>query len=426
MFKFTEILNKKYLSLPRHYIKWTITSALIGVVSGLIGAGFHKILDLVTEKRMETPNIIYFIPLAGLFIVFLYRALHQGNNHGTNDIMDAVKSGSPVTALFIPLIFISTTITHLFGGSAGREGAALQIGGGIGSVTGRVLRLKESDMRTAILCGMSSTFTALFGTPITATVFTIEFISVGIIHYSAIFPCLIGSITAMGIASLFSIAPTAFTLTEIPVFNAESFALCFAFSVVCAILSIVFCVLMHKTQKLSSKIKNQYLRIFIGGILIIIFTLIIGNRDYNGAGMDVIERAIGGEAVPYAFILKMLLTAITIGFGYKGGEIVPSFFIGATFGAVFGALLGLPPSFCAALGLVGMFCGVTDAPIASMILAIELFGGEGFIFFGIVCTISYILSGRIGLYDSQKHLFSKDGNPIESEALAKNEFFIQL
>lgn len=424
MFQLINRISKKYLSLPRHYIKWTIISVLIGISSGLIGSGFHKLLDLVTQKRVESSNIIYFIPLAGLFIVFIYRALRQGDNHGTNDIMNAVKSGNPVTALFVPLIFISTVITHLFGGSAGREGAALQMGGSIGSVTGRILKLRESDMRTAILCGMSSTFTALFGTPITATVFTIEFISVGIIHYSAIFPCLIGSIAAMGIASLFSIEPTSFVLTEIPVFNAESFALCFIFSVACAILSIIFCVLMHRTEKLAKKIKNQYLRIFIGGILVIIFTLVIGNNDYNGAGMDVIERAIKGDAVPYAFILKMLLTAVTLGFGYKGGEIVPSFFIGATFGCVSGALLGLAPSFCAALGLIGMFCGVTDAPFASMILAVELFSGEGFIFFGIVCTISYILSGRIGLYDSQKHLFSKDGNPIESEALAKNEFFI--
>lgn len=424
MFKFINKISKKYLSLPKHYIKWTIVSALIGITSGLIGAGFHKLLDIVTDKRLENPNIIYFIPLAGLFIVFLYRVLKQGDNHGTNDIMNAVKSGSHVTALFIPLIFISTVITHLFGGSAGREGAALQMGGSIGSVTGKILKLKESDIRIAILCGMSSTFTALFGTPITATVFTIEFISVGIIHYSAIFPCLIGSITAMGIASLFSIAPTSFVLTEIPVFNAESFVLCFIFSVACAILSIIFCVLMHKTESLAKKIKNQYLRIFLGGVLIIILTLIIGSRDYNGAGMDVIKKAVSGDAVPYAFILKMLLTAITIGFGYKGGEIVPSFFIGATFGCVFGAILGISPSFCAALGLIGMFCGVTDAPIASMILSVELFGGEGFIFFGIVCTVSYILSGRIGLYDSQKHLFSKDGNPIEREALAKNEFFI--
>lgn len=408
-----------------HHATWVIVSLFIGGCSGVIGALFHILLETMTECRIHLPGLIYFLPVAGLAIVFFYLVVHQGNNHGTDDIMDAVKSGHQVTWLFIPLIFISTVITHLFGGSAGREGAALQIGGSFGSVIGRVAKLKPDHMRMAILCGMSSTFTALFGTPIAATIFTIEFICVGIIHYSAIFPCLIGSLTALGVSYLFGVSPTSFTVSSVPDMTPKNLILCIILAILCALVSTVFCHVMHGTSKLAKKIKNPFLRIFIGGVIVVILTKLTGCYDYNGAGMEVIERAIGGSAVPYAFALKMIFTAITIGFGFKGGEIVPSFFIGATFGCFIGGLIGLPPSFAAALGLIGVFCGVTNAPIASVFLAVELFGNGGFAFYGVVCFLCFILSGNIGLYESQRHLFNKDGTHSDVKASSSNEYYIK-
>lgn len=408
-----------------HTVTWVIIAVIVGACAGVIGSIFHIVLEAVTEIRHFIPYLVCFLPLGGIAIAVFYIVVNQGNNKGTDEIMEAVKTGNQVTWLFIPLIFVSTTITHLFGGSAGREGAALQIGGSLGSAIGKAANLKSEHLRIAVLCGMSSTFTALFGTPIAATIFTIEFISVGILHYSAIFPCLIGSLTALGVASLFGIAPTSFTVTAIPELSFKNIILCIVLAVLCALLSILFCYVMHETSHLAKKIKSPFLRVFIGGLLIIALTFIVGNYDYNGAGMDVIERAISGEAVPWAFILKMIFTAITIGFGFKGGEIVPSFFIGATFGCVIGGLLGLPPSFAAALGLIGVFCGVTNAPIASVFMAVELFGNEGFSFFAITCFLCFVLSGHIGLYESQRHLFSKDGSHIDLKPSSSNEFYIK-
>lgn len=415
----------RLLKLSLHHFTWVAASLFIGACSGVIGALFHILLEAVTECRRNLPSLIYFLPIAGLAIVSFYMVVHQGNNHGTDEIMDAVKSGHQVTWLFIPLIFVSTALTHLFGGSAGREGAALQMGGSFGSVIGRLAKLNPDHMRTAILCGMSSTFTALFGTPIAATIFTIEFISVGIIHYSAVFPCLIGSLTALGISSLLGVSPTAFFISAIPEMSLKNLILCVILAALCSIVSIMFCHIMHGVSKLAKRIKNPFLRIFIGGVLIVVLTLALGSYDYNGAGMDIIERAIGGFAVPYAFALKIIFTAITIGFGFKGGEIVPSFFIGATFGCVIGGLIGLPPSFAAALGLIGVFCAVTNAPIASLFLAVELFGSGGFIFFGITAFLCFVLSGNIGLYESQRHLFTKDGTHSEVKASASNEYYIK-
>ena len=415
----------KASKLFTHNTVWIIASVFIGACAGVIGSIFHIVLEAVTEIRHLIPYLVCFLPLAGIAIAVFYIVVHQGNNKGTDDIMEAVKGGNQITWLFIPLIFVSTTLTHLFGGSAGREGAALQIGGSLGSAIGKAAKLKPEHMRLAILCGMSSTFTALFGTPIAATVFTIEFISVGILHYSALFPCLIGSLTALGVASLFGIAPTSFTLSVIPEATFTNLLLCIALAILCAIVSIIFCHVMHETSHLAKKIKSPFLRTFIGGLLIIVLTFAVGNYNYNGAGMDVIERAIAGEALPWAFFLKMIFTAITIGFGYKGGEIVPSFFIGATFGCVVGGLIGLPPSFAAALGLIGVFCGVTNAPIASVFLAVELFGNQGFIFFAITAFLCFLLSGHIGLYESQRHLFSKDGSYSDIKPSSNNEFYIK-
>ena len=416
---------EKAFHLLIHIFTWSIAAIFIGAASGFIGSLFHIILEAVTECRMHSPYIFYYLPVAGIAIVVFYIVVHQGNNHGTDDVMDAVKNGQQVTWLFIPLIFVSTVLTHLFGGSAGREGAALQMGGSLGSVIGKAFKLKSEHIRTVILCGMSSTFTALFGTPIAATIFTIEFISVGIIHYSALFPCLIGSLTALGIASLFEISPTSFTVSATPEISFKNLILCIILAALCAIVSIIFCHVMHGTSKLAKKIKNPFIRVFIGGIIVIILTVAVGNYDYNGAGMEVIERAISGSAVPYAFLLKMLFTAVTICFGFKGGEIVPSFFIGATFGCVMGGLLGLPASFAAALGLIGVFCGVTNAPIASIFLAVELFGNEGFVFYAITCFLCFVLSGHIGLYESQRHLFTKDGSHSEVKASSSNEYYIK-
>lgn len=406
-----EIIEQKLSSIGRYtvtFIKWILIAGLTGIIGGTIGSLFHLSVEYVTSYRVNNSMVLYLLPLGGIAIVFLYNLSHSYDEAGTNLVIDSVRKDGKVPASMAPLIFISTVITHLFGGSAGREGAALQLGGSIGSQIGNIIGLDEKDMHLVTLCGMSGVFSALFGTPLTATFFAMEVVSIGIIYYSSFIPCIVASIVAYGISLLFGLEPVRFTLNLIPAFTIENMIKVGILAVLCAVVSIIFCEALHKTNFLFKKyIKNSYLRIFVGGIIIIGFTIIVGCRDYNGAGMDIITNAINGNAKTEAFLLKIIFTAITIGAGYKGGEIVPTFFVGATFGCVVGGYLGLDPGFGAAVGLVALFCGVVNTLISSIILSVELFGAQDIMLFSIACGVSYMLSGYYSLYSSQKIIYSK-------------------
>ena len=398
------------------FFKWIIISIITGVVGGAVGSIFHLSVELATKTRIEHSWILYLLPFGGLLIVFMYKKGMKGDP-GTNLVINSIRTDGKVPFLMAPLIFLGTVITHLFGGSAGREGAALQLGGSIGSQIGNLIGLDEKDMHLITLCGMSSVFSALFGTPLTATFLAMEVISIGIIHYSAFIPCIVSSVTAYYISIYFGLDPVRFNLNVIPEISLINIVKVMILGSLCAVVSIIFCNLLHKSNNISKKIiSNAYVRVFIGGIIIVLLTIIIGTRDYNGAGMDVILNAMNGTAKPEAFLLKMIFTAITISVGYKGGEIVPTFFIGATFGCVVGKFLGLDPCFGAAVGLVALFCGVVNTLITSIILSIELFGAGNIVLFAIACGVSYMESGYYSLYSSQKIMYSK----IKAEYINRN------
>lgn len=388
------------------FLKWTIIAALTGAASGFIGMAFHVSVEVVTQIRNVHGWIIYLLPAGGIVIAALYKLCNF--NKGTDAVISSIRTDDGVPALMAPLIFISTVITHLLGGSAGREGAALQIGGSIGFQIGRLLSLDEKDMHLITMCGMSGVFSALFGTPLTATFFALEVTSVGIMYYSALIPCIVSALTAYALTLFCNIEPTHFILNTVPDITVSVILQTALIAALCALLSIIFCTVMHKSEKYFKQlIKNDYIRIAAGGFVIIALTLISGCRDYNGAGMAIITDAVNGNAKAAAFLWKIVFTAITIGVGYKGGEIVPTFFIGAAFGCVIGGIIGLDAGFGAALGMVAMFCGVLNCPIASIILSIELFGSQGIILFAVTAAISYMLSGYYGLYRSQKIMYSK-------------------
>ncbi|WP_252224189.1 MULTISPECIES: chloride channel protein [unclassified Clostridium] len=405
------IIIAKFKSIKRYIITfflWVVVAGITGLIGGFIGSLFHLSVEYATNFRIENDWIIFMLPLGGVLIICLYKIFKLGSNIGTNLVIDSIRTDGKVPFSMSPLIFISTVITHLFGGSAGREGAALQLGGSIGSQVGKILHLDEKDMHLITLCGMSGVFSALFGTPLTATFFAMEVISVGVIYYSSFIPCIVSSIVAYKVSLLFGLEPVRFNINVIPNFSTENIIKVAILGALCALVSIIFCETLHKTNKfLSNAIKNDYIRIICGGLAIVALTFIVGCRDYNGAGMDIIANAINGQAKPEAFILKIIFTAITISVGYKGGEIVPTFFIGATFGCVVGRLIGLDPRLGAAIGLVALFCGVVNTLITSVILSIELFGSGALILFAVACGVSYMLSGYFSLYSSQKIVYSK-------------------
>lgn len=398
--------TKRY---AKTFIKWLICSAIIGISCGAVGTAFHYSVEYVTQFRSEHRWIIFLLPAAGLLIVFLYRAGGIKHDKGTNLVIGSIRNPEyNVPFRMAPLIFITTVITHLFGGSAGREGAALQIGGSLGASIGKLIKMDDSDKHIMTLCGMSAVFAALFGTPVTAALFSVEVISIGILYYSALVPCILSATISYAITEKFHITPTYFILNQVPEMSLATGIRVIILSVAAAVLSILFCMSMQVIGKTFKKyLKNQYLRILVGGVLLVLLTLAVRCNDYNGAGMNIIEQAIHGTAKPEAFILKLLFTCITIGCGFRGGEIVPSFFIGATFGCTLGGWIGLDPGFGAAMGLVCLFCGVVNCPLASLVLSIELFGASGILLFAIGCSVSYMLSGYYSLYSEQKIIYSK-------------------
>ena len=390
------------------FIRWGIFSAFVGLFVGAFSTLFAFCLRQVTSFRTENPWLILCLPLAGVVIVFLYGVFRYKNDKGTNMVLSSIHAEAEVPFRMAPLIFISTIITHLFGGSAGREGAALQLGGSIGQQLGKLFRFDEKDQHVMIMCGMSAAFSALFGTPMAAAIFSMEVVTVGIMHYSALVPCVVSSLVAHAIAVSFGAAAELFPIGEIPAFTLQSAAILTLLSAMCAIVSILFCIMLHRSEWLYRKLfKNAYLRAAAGGVVIIILTMLVGSQTYNGTGVSVIASCMEGNVRPEAFFMKMLFTALTLGAGYKGGEIVPSFFIGASFGCLFGNIIGFSPAMCAAVGMTSVFCGVTNCPITSLLISFELFGYDGMPYFLLAVAFSYMLSGYTGLYRSQKIVYSK-------------------
>lgn len=396
------------VKVMKHFLRWMCFALITGLIVGLVGTVFVKGLTLANNFRMSNPQIIYVLPLAGLFLVFIYRKSGLKEDKGTNQIISTLHAESRIPFRMMPLIFVATITTHLFGGSAGREGAALQLGGSIGNKLGNWFKLNEADTRLMVMCGMSAAFSAIFGTPLAAVVFAMEVGSIGIMHYAALVPCAASALIASAFALNMGVHPEAFHIADIAVFNIPNALKTIILAIICALLSIVFCKMLHFVGHfLKDKFQNPYIRVVVASIVIIALTFILNTNVYSGAGVNLIEEAFHGEVPKLSFFWKMLFTAITLGAGFKGGEIVPSLTIGATFGCLFGCLFGISPSLCAAVGMVAVFCGVTNAPIASLLIGFELFGFDAMKFLLIGVAISYLFSGYESLYSEQRITYSK-------------------
>ena len=398
--------SEKY---ARVFVRWCILSAIMGVIGGLLGAGFHHALHFVTHLRSEHMWLIYLLPLGGLLTVAIYRHPQMKGNKGTNEVLEATLDGHPVSPLVVPSIFAATALTHLFGGSGGREGAALQLGGSAASFLAKCFHLKESNRKILVTAGMSSVFAGLFGTPLTATLFCMEFASVGTFFSPALLPCFLSSFIASQLSHGLGVHAETYMLTEafsLTLANSWQYLI---LAVLVSLLGILMCTVFHKAEHLAAHhLPNPFVRIAVGGALITVMTLLVGDHRFNGAGMEMALKAVGGSADWYSFLLKMLFTAVTLAAGFKGGEIVPTFCIGATFGCVLGGLLGLDAGMAAAMGLIGLFCAATNAPLASIVLSVEMFGGTNIHLFAFITVISFVLSGKYGLYASQVLRYEKE------------------
>ena len=400
------------LRKPKFYFKvflnWCFLASIVGVVGGLLGAIFHHALHFVTHVRAEHTWLIFLLPVGGLLTVAIYRLFHMQANKGTNEIIEATLDGHAVSPMVAPSIFLATSITHLFGGSAGREGAALQLGGSMASVLAKRFDLKEDNRKVLVMAGMSAVFAGLFGTPLTATLFCMEFESVGTMLSPALLPCFLSAFIASRVSGLLGVHAETHILTEAFQLTLANCWQYLILAVLVSVLGIAMCTVFHKAEHFAAHhLPNPFIRIAVGGVIITVLTLLVGDHRFNGAGMDMALKAVGGEADWYSFLLKLVFTAVTLSAGFKGGEIVPTFCIGATFGCVLGGLLGLDAGMAAALGLVGLFCCATNSPFASIMLSIEMFGGTNLYLFAFISVICFVLSGNSSLYSSQILQFSK-------------------
>ena len=399
----------KSLFSSRKLLVWLIIGTAIGVIVGAVGSAFGHALAFVNTFRAQYPLVILALPIGGLLIVFLYRFFKDADDKGTNMVIASIYSSTDIPFKMAPLIFLSTVITHLCGGSAGREGAAIQIGGSMANRLGKIMKLNEDDQHIIIMCGMSAGFSALFGTPMAAAIFAMEVVNIGIMQYAALVPCVTAAMIAHFVADFFKVLPETFVVAEVPEMTAVAFFKMIPFAVLVGGVSIIFCIILHTAEHLYKKyLKNPYIRIFAAGCIVILLAVILRTDFYLGSGMNIIEHIFEtGDTETYTFLLKMIFTALTLGAGFKGGEIVPSFCIGAAFGCVAASLMGLPTTLVAACGMVGVFCGVTNCPLTSLLIAFELFGFEGMPYYLITIAVSYRSSGYYGLYHAQKIMYSK-------------------
>jgi H+/Cl- antiporter ClcA len=397
--------------------QWLLLGSLVGVLCGAASALFLWLLERATELRTGHELIVYALPIAGLVIGWVYERFGQSIKAGNNLVIDTIHDEGPEIPLrMAPMVLIGTVLTHVFGGSAGREGTAVQMGASITDWVSHRLRVGKPVRRQLLAAGVAGGFGSVFGTPIAGTVFGLEFIVLGRIEYDALVPALVASVIgdmttrALGIGHTHYPAAPYVPLTPLLLLK------WLAFAAAVALVTVAFIELTHFIKKRGEKhIPRLPLRMFLGGLLVVALWKLVGTSDYLGLGVPMIVRSFEDPSLPmYAFALKLLFTAITLGAGFVGGEVTPLFFVGATLGSVLARLLGIPIELGAGVGLAAVFAAASNTPLALSIMAMELLGAPVFPHVAIVCVLAYLLSGHRSIYPAQRLLRGKAGAHLPS------------
>ncbi len=405
---FASSFAKSYISNIKYFIKWTLIALLTGIGVGAVGSAFALSVSAAGVFWHTCKWALFLLPVTGLIIVLIYRLAGAYNPRGTNLVISSISSGEEIDIKMAPLIFISTVLTHIGGGSAGREGAALQLGGSLGNFISKLVKLDSKDRNVAVMCGMSACFAAVFGTPLTAAIFCMEFISIGIMYHAALIPCIFAAYTAAAISHHAGVIHEVFPVNTVAPFDIRNAFTAVVMGMLCAVVSVVFCTMLHKSEEMYKKyFKNAYVRVLVAAFIFIILTLIVKTDDYRGGGFLLVEKCMEGGVGVEAFLFKMIFTALLLGGGFKGGEIVPTFTVGAAFGCICSMFLGISPNLGTACGMAACFAGVTNCPISSIFMSIELFGTEGLAYYAVAIAVCFTLSGYYGLYSAQRFPYSK-------------------
>lgn len=384
--------------------KWLLISLVIGLIMGCLSAFFLLSLDFVTKVRLAHPWLLFLLPISGAIFAFLYLKYGKNSNRGNNLVIDQANGGKEEIPLrLIPLTLFGTITTHLFGGSVGREGTAVQMGGTVASNVGRLFKLHKSEREIVIICGISAGFSSVFGTPLAGTIFALEVLVIGRLRSDALFPSFFAAFFANFVTEMFGVTHTHYSMGTIPDWSALLFVKLLVAGVCFGLVGWLFSRSIVYLKKIYTKwIIDPVLRNFIGGAIVVFFALILKTQRYLGISLPLLEAAFNGTSHSFDFIGKLFFTVLSLGAGYQGGEVTPLFEIGASLGSTLAPILQLSIPFLAALGFIGVFSGATNTPIACFIMGIELFGSQAALFFFFICLISYMCSGNSGIYGAQQ------------------------
>ncbi len=398
-------------------MRWIGLGSIVGVLAGLSSAAFLWSLDLATEAFDTHPNLLWGLPLAGLAIGLAYHYGGGRSVEGNTLIIDEIHEPTAwVPRRMAPLVFLGTVVTHLFGGSAGREGTAIQMSGSLTDAAARAMRLEAGERRTLLVAAMSGGFGAVFGVPLAGAVFGLEVQRIGRPHARAVLPSLVASVVGDVVVRALGVEHTLTPdLGQVPL-RWDLFAKVALAGVAFGLTALTFTVVAHRVKRLfAALIPWAPARPLVGGLLVVAMTVAIGNRLYNGLSLGLIESALFGGPVPtLAFLAKLAFTAVTLGSGFVGGEVTPLFVIGTTLGATLAGVLHVPVPLLAALGFVAVFAGAANTPLACTIMGAELFGGGAVGYFAVACVVAYVCSSHRGIYGSRRPsgaLLTDSGQP---------------
>nr|WP_068890522.1 chloride channel protein [Pedobacter panaciterrae] len=384
--------------------KWLLIIILLSFVAGTMSAIFLTSLDLATNFRTEHPYVLYLLPLGGLAIGLIYHYSGKSVERGNNLVFDTIHNPKDIIPFrMAPLVLIGTVATHFFGGSAGREGTALQMSAAAADQFHEIFHLSKQERIILLIAGLSAGFASVFGTPIAGAIFGIEVLLMGKIPYKSILPALAAAFLAVYVTSLWGVGHTHYHIDSVPQFSLKGIAYSAISGLFFSIAAIIFVRLTHGLSLIFKKINYAPLRPFVGGIVIIIIVLLLGTYKYIGLGIPTIVESFLQSSKPQDFALKILLTAVTLAAGFKGGEVTPLFFIGATLGSALSLWLPLPVGLLAGMGFVAVFAGAAKTPLACCAMAMELFGVSCGIYVVVACVVAYLISGAHSIYNASEN-----------------------
>ncbi|GGF18450.1 voltage-gated chloride channel family protein [Hymenobacter cavernae] len=393
------------LAITSHLLflsRWVLLSLLIGTLAGTASAVFLVSLDWVTRWRELHLWVIGLLPAAGFVIGLAYHYFGSRVVRGNNLILDEIHAPQGLIPLrLVPLVLGGTLLTHLFGGSAGREGTAVQMGGALADQLTHLFRLRPRDRRLLLIAGMSAGFASVFGTPLAGAVFGLEVFLLGSVRYDAILPSFLAAISADYVTRAWGVGHTHYPQLEAFSITPLALICTLIVGILFGLVARSFATLTHWISKRFGRIGYPPLRPVIGGVLVVAFVWGLGTTRYIGLGVPVIVEAFHTPLGPADFAWKLLLTALTLGCGFKGGEVTPLFFIGAALGSALSVVVPLPVALLAGMGFVGVFAGAANTPLACTLMGLELFGVQAGVYLGLACVVAYLFSGHGGIYSAQ-------------------------